>query len=135
VVVAGHGRRPHALKAKLIAKREFARVLEYVLDEALFTSPPIRTGAARRSSGRRRLLGIGSLMVQEEIGGAACRAHDVPIDLLEPILDDLLKLGPPSAPRRPWPAYATGGERARRGLRARRRRSRGTGRRAESAIS
>src|SRR5260221_8112445 len=39
VVVAGHGGRKHALKAKLIARREFAGYWEYVLDQALFTSP------------------------------------------------------------------------------------------------
>src|SRR5204862_166607 len=48
VVVAGHGGRNHALKAKLIAKREFAGYWEYVLDEALFTTPahPHWSGAA-----------------------------------------------------------------------------------------
>src|SRR5882672_5526943 len=47
-VVAGHGGREHALKAKLIAKREFAGYWEYVLDEALFTAPahPHWSGAA-----------------------------------------------------------------------------------------
>src|SRR5712675_3250655 len=39
VVLAGHGGRKHALKAKLIARREFAGYWEYVLDEALFTAP------------------------------------------------------------------------------------------------
>ena len=39
VIVIGHGGRAHSLKAKLIAKREFAGYWEYVLDEALFTSP------------------------------------------------------------------------------------------------
>src|SRR5258706_106536 len=48
VVVAGHGGRKHALKARLIAKREFAGYWEYVLDEALFTAPahPHWSGAA-----------------------------------------------------------------------------------------
>jgi S1-C subfamily serine protease len=110
VVVAGHGGRQHALKAKLIAKREFAGYWEYVLDEALFTSPahPHWSGAAL-IGGDGRLLGIGSLMVQEEIGGRNVQGNMmVPIDLLEPILDDLLKLGRAQRAARPWlGVYAT----------------------------
>src|SRR6266540_3828321 len=70
VVVAGHGGRKHALKARLIAKREFAGYWEYVLDEALFTAPahPHWSGAALVGA-EGRLLGIGSLMVKEELGG------------------------------------------------------------------
>src|SRR6266446_2322028 len=68
VVVAGHGGRKHALKAKLIARRPFARYWEYVLDKELFASVAYRdwSGAALISAGGR-LLGIGSLMVQEEL--------------------------------------------------------------------
>jgi S1-C subfamily serine protease len=48
VCVIGYGGRRHALKAKVFAKREFAGYWEYVLDEAFFTTPRIRSGAARR---------------------------------------------------------------------------------------
>src|SRR4051812_21311617 len=37
--VIGHGGRSHALKARLIAKQEFAGPWEYLLEEALFTAP------------------------------------------------------------------------------------------------
>jgi len=110
VVVAGHGGRRHALKAKLIAKREFAGYWEYVLDEALFTAPahPHWSGAAL-IGGEGRLLGIGSLMVQEELGGRTVQGNMlVPIDLLEPILEDMLKLGRAKRAARPWLGlYAT----------------------------
>jgi len=110
VVVAGHGGRKHALKAKLIAKREFAGYWEYVLDEALFTAPahPHWSGAAL-ISGEGRLLGIGSLLVQEELGGRNVQGNMmVPIDLLEPIFEDLLKLGHAKRAARPWLGlYAT----------------------------
>ena len=71
VIVIGHGGRAHALKAKVIAKREFAGYWEYVLDEALFTAPahPQWGGAALRRRTDGRLLGIGSLLVQEARGG------------------------------------------------------------------
>jgi S1-C subfamily serine protease len=80
------------------------------LDEALFTAPahPHWSGAAligRDGS----LLGIGSLMVQEELAGRTVQGNMVvPIDLLEPILDDMARLGRASRPSRPWLGlYAT----------------------------
>jgi len=110
VVVASHGGRKHALKATLIAKREFAGYWEYVLDEALFTAPahPHWSGAAL-IGGDGRLLGVGSLMVQEEQGGRTVQGNMiVPIDLLEPILEDMVKLGRARRPPRPWLGlYAT----------------------------
>ena len=110
VVVAGHGGRKHALRAKLIAKREFAGYWEYVLDEALFTAPahPHWSGAAL-ISGEGRLLGVGSLMVQEESAGRTVQGNMiVPIDLLEPILEDMLKHSRATRPARPWLGlYAT----------------------------
>ena len=110
VVVASHGGRKHALRATLIARREFAGYWEYVLDEALFTAPahPQWSGAAL-IGGDGRLLGVGSLMVQEELGGRTVQGNMiVPIDLLEPILEDMLKLGRAKRTPRPWLGlYAT----------------------------
>ena len=110
VVVAGHGGRPRALKATVFAKREFAGYWEYVLDEAIFTAPahPHWSGAALIDT-QGRLLGSGSLMVQEEMGGNTVQGNMiVPVDLLEPILDDLLKFGRAKRPPRPWLGlYAT----------------------------
>ena len=104
VIVVGHGGRTHALKASLFAKREFAGYWEYLLDEALFTSPahPQWGGAALIGS-EGRLLGIGSLFVQEAVSGSTVQGNMfVPIDLLEPILDDLLKFGRSARAARPW---------------------------------
>ena len=104
VIVIGHGGRAHALKAKVIAKREFAGYWEYVLDEALFTAPahPEWAGAAVVGEDGR-LLGIGSLLVQETVDGETVQGNMmVPIDPLAPILGDLLALGRASRPPRPW---------------------------------
>ena len=104
VVVIGCGGRVHALKAHLVAKREFAGYWEYVLDEALFTAPPHpQWGGAALVSGTGELLGIGSLLVQEVFDGEPTQGNMfVPIDLLDPILDDMLKFGAPARPPRPW---------------------------------
>jgi S1-C subfamily serine protease len=110
VIVAGHGGRKHALKTRVIAKREFAGYWEYVLDEAVFTAPahPHWSGAAL-IGGDGRLLGIGSLLVQEEFGGRTVQGNMfVPIDPLEPILGELVNLGCANRPPRPWLGlYAT----------------------------
>ena len=104
VIVIGHGGRSHALSAKIIAKREFAGYWEYVLDEALFTAPahPEWAGAALVGEDGK-LLGIGSLLVQESVEGETVQGNMiVPIDPLAPILDDMLTLGRANRPPRAW---------------------------------
>ena len=110
VIVIGHGGRAHSLKAKIVAKREFAGYWEYVLDEALFTSPAHpQWGGAALVGEDGRLLGIGSLLVQESVGGKTVDGNMfVPTDLLAPILDELLTLGRAARPPRAWLGiYAT----------------------------
>jgi len=104
VTVIGHGGRSHALRAKIIAKREFAGYWEYVLDEAVFTAPAHpQWGGAALVSEDGRLLGIGSLLVQEAQGGETVQGNMiVPIDPLEPILGDMLAMGRANRPARPW---------------------------------
>ena len=105
VIVAGQGGRRHALKARVIAKREFAGYWEYVLDEALFTAPAHPSwGGAALIGPDGALLGIGSLLVQEARAGGPPRDCNmfVPIDLLDAIRDDLLKFGKAGGPPRPW---------------------------------
>ena len=104
VIVIGHGGRSHSLKARIVAKREFAGYWEYLLDEALFTAPPHpQWGGAALVAADGALLGIGSLLVQEMQDDETVAGNMfVPIDLLEPILEDLLRFGRPSRPPRPW---------------------------------
>jgi len=104
VLVAGHGGRSHTVKAKVIERREFAGSWEYVLDEAIFTSPAHpQWGGAALIGEDGKLIGIGSLLVQEAVRGKAVQGNMiVPIDLLEPVLDDLLTLGRARGPARPW---------------------------------
>jgi S1-C subfamily serine protease len=103
-IVIAHGGRSHALKARIISKREFAGYWEYVLDEALFTSPPHpEWGGAALVGANGELLGIGSLLVQQALDGEPVQGNMfVPVDLLAPILDDMLKFAGPVRPPRPW---------------------------------
>lgn len=104
VFVLGHGGRSHALKAKLFAKREFAGYWEYLIEDALFTVPahPQWGGAALLDTGGR-LVGIGSLLVEESLGEESEQGNMfVPVDLIEPILADLLAHGRAAREPRPW---------------------------------
>lgn len=104
VIVVGHGGRAHAAKATVFAKREFAGYWEYLLDEALFATPPHPewSGAALLDE-RGRLVGVGSLLLQEKSGDGTIDGNMyVPVDLLEPILDDMLRTGRSARPPRPW---------------------------------
>ena len=104
VVAGGHGRRD-ALSARLVAKRPFAGYWEYYLDSALFSAPahPRWGGAACIGPGGQ-LLGIGSLLVQEVVSEGQSLVGNiiVPVELLPPILDDLLRFGKVDRPPRPW---------------------------------
>jgi S1-C subfamily serine protease len=104
VVLAGHGGRAHALKATVFAKREFGGYWEYVLDEALFTAPAHpQWGGSALIGADGRLAALGSLLVQEKIDAGTIQGNMlVPIDLLEPILDDMVKTGRTNRPPRPW---------------------------------
>ncbi len=109
VVVAGEGGRAHALIAQIVSKREFAGYWEYLLDEAIFTAPPHPSwGGAALIAGDGALCGIGSLLVQEAEGPGRVPGQTqdgnmfVPIDLLPPILDDLVRFGKVNRPPRPW---------------------------------
>jgi serine protease Do len=105
VVVASAGGANMVAPAYLVAKREFAGNWEYMLDEALFTSPPhpAWSGAALISRDGK-LVGVGSLIVGDALGGTEKTPGNmfVPIDRLAPILGDLLADGRVSGPGRPW---------------------------------
>jgi S1-C subfamily serine protease len=104
LLVVGHGGERHSLEAQLIARREFAGYWEYLLDEALFTAPPHpQWGGTALVGTDGLLLGVGSLFVQESLAQESFDANMfVPIDLLEPILEDMIDLGRPRRSPRPW---------------------------------
>src|SRR6195256_625509 len=110
VVVGGAGGRHHSVAARLAARQEFAGYWEYVLDEAIFTAPAHPNWGGTAVIGPQGdLLGIGSLhLEQPREQGSEHLNMVVPIDLLKPILEDLLTLGMRIRPPRPWLGlYAT----------------------------
>jgi S1-C subfamily serine protease len=105
VVVTGAGGLDHCLAARVVAKQEFAGYWEYLLDEALFTSPAHpHWGGTAVLAHDGTLVGLGSLQVQHTTrrGQVESINMSVPIDLLTPIMTDLLTLGRANRPMRPW---------------------------------
>src|ERR1017187_4745041 len=104
VLVVGQGGERHSLEAQLIARREFAGYWEYLLDEALFTAPPHpQWGGTALVGTDGLLLGIGSLFVEESMAQERFDANMfVPIDLLGPVLEEMIEIGHPRRQPRPW---------------------------------
>ena len=105
VLVAGYGGEESAMGARVIARKELTASWEYFLEKAIFTAPPYPNYGGAALIGRDgRLLGIGSLLTQvsvEGVGAIPCNMF-VPIDLLTPILSNLVATGRSSRPPRPW---------------------------------
>jgi S1-C subfamily serine protease len=94
----------NSVRASIVAKQEFAGYWEYLLDEAIFIAPAHPSwGGAGMLSPEGQLLGIGSLRLQMVQNGEVADINMVvPIDLLPPILDDLVTRGSVDRPPRPW---------------------------------
>ena len=105
VIFAAAGGRRQCVAGRVAGRQEFAGYWEYLLDDAIFTTPshPFWGGAALIGKDGK-LLGIGSLVLQQ--GGEGGKRQDmnmaVPVQLLLPILDDLLAYGRVNRPPRPW---------------------------------
>ena len=104
-LVAGHGGADSVQGVGVISRKEFAGYWEYLLDDAIFTTPAYaKFGGAALIGRDGRLLGIGSLFTQVVVPGFGSISSNVfvPIDLLIPILDDLITTGRSRKAPRPW---------------------------------
>lgn len=105
VLALGHtGPRPMTPQ-KVVDRRPFAGYWEYLLENAIFTSPPHPGfGGAPLIGIGGELIGIGSLFVGDAVPGASPIPGNmfVPIDLLKPILAGLLTDGRRAGPAKPW---------------------------------
>ena len=111
VVMAGGGGRKRSVAAHVVARQQFAGYWEYLVDGAIFTGPahPNWGGAAVIDSGGR-IVGLGSLQIEQSKGkgGTENVNMSVPINLFKAVMNDMLSMGQPNAPPRPWlGVYAT----------------------------
>ena len=109
VLTLGHG---EGLPTELlvVSRKPFAGSWEYVLDSGIFTYPPVNnwSGAALVDQGGK-LVGIGSLLVNDAASdrpGIPGNLY-VPVNLLKPILKDLLDTGRRAGPAQPWMGVST----------------------------
>jgi S1-C subfamily serine protease len=105
ILIAGFGGSEAVLGSRIVSRKEFAGYWEYLLEDAIYTSPPYPNFGGAALIGRDgKLLGIGSIFTQLNITGMGvipCNMS-VPVDLLKPILADLIKTGRSSEPPHPW---------------------------------
>src|SRR5262245_4404134 len=105
VLAASFGGRAGIAPAYIMSLREFAASWEYLIPGAIFTAPAHSewSGAALVSRDGK-LVGVGSLVVGDVTGRGKNLPGNmyVPIDLLPPIMADLLSNGRPSGPGPPW---------------------------------
>ncbi len=105
VLILGHGGPQAALGAFVVVRDTFAGYWEYLLEKAIFTAPPHPEWAGAALVGPKgRLLGIGSLFIEDTAPDGRTLPGNmfVPINLLKPILGDLLDSGRASGEPRPW---------------------------------
>jgi serine protease Do len=105
VLIVNHGGRDDATLAYVVSRRPFTGNWEYLLDNAIFTSPPTLNWSGAALIGRDgSLLGIGSLILREATETEPHLPGNmfVPVDLLKPIMGDLVKTGHRAGPARPW---------------------------------
>jgi S1-C subfamily serine protease len=105
LLVASGGIEGTASVATVVSRRPFAGYWEYLIDGAIFTSPPRldHSGAALINK-EGELVGIGSLLVMDAMtpGERLPGNMFVPIDLLTPILAEMIGTGRQKAGSRPW---------------------------------
>jgi len=104
--VAGYGGEATAYHVLVASRREFAGFWEYLLENAIFTTPPYPMFAgAPLLSPKGELLGIGSLVVPDALGSGHHNIPGnlfVPINRLKPILAGLLQKGRSDGQPKPW---------------------------------
>lgn len=109
VMVLPHGGRSAASIGYVVSKRKFTASWEYLLESALFVSPPTMQWAGAALVNREgKLVGVGSLLLRAVDGNPQVPGNMfVPVDVLKPILKDLITSGRRAEPARPWLGLGT----------------------------
>ncbi|HXN14881.1 MAG TPA: S1C family serine protease [Usitatibacter sp.] len=104
MIVTGGGEQTISI-ATVVSRRRYAGYWEYLIDGAIFTSPPRldHSGAALINKDGE-LVGIGSLFVMDALtpGERLPGNMFVPVDLLKPVLDEMIRTGAQRGSIRPW---------------------------------
>ena len=116
ILAASRGGDRPVIITEVVSRRVFTGGWEYLLENAIFTSPPHRFHSGAALVGEDgRLLGVGSLFVGNAAGSNVMSPGNmfVPVDALKPALADLLQTGRRSGKKRPWLGANTSEQRGR----------------------
>src|SRR5688500_14031826 len=105
LLVAAGGDEDNLTVATVVSKRQFAGYWEYLIENAIFTTPPRADfGGAALINKEGELVGIGSLFVMDAMtpGERLPGNMFVPIDLLKPVLAEMIATGRQKGGARPW---------------------------------
>jgi S1-C subfamily serine protease len=105
ILMVGFGGPEEVLGSRVVSRKAFAGYWEYLLENAIYTSPPYANyGGAALIDNKGELLGIGSIFTRLSVPGLGIMPCNmsVPIDLLKPILADLIDKGRSAKPPKPW---------------------------------
>ena len=109
VLTLGHGE-PEATEIFVLSRKPFAAGWEYLIERPIYTFPPVNnwSGAALITADGT-LVGVGSLIVNDASPSQKGVPGNlfVPVNLLKPIMADLLANGRRSAGVQPWLGMTT----------------------------
>ena len=91
-------------QVQVVSRGEFVGSWEYLLDSAVYVAPPFHDFGGAPLIREGWLVGVGSVVTAFEVPGAGRLPANmfVPIDLLKPILDALVRSGSSGLPAHPW---------------------------------
>jgi len=110
MLIAGFRGKAGAWPVTVADVRDFSGYWEYLLEDALFTMPPVSEWQGTALFGPDwRLAGVGSLVVSDARRRPTRSPGNmfVPVDALKAALGDMLALGRSRASERPWPGVFT----------------------------
>ena len=109
VLTLGHGE-PEATELLVVSRKVFTGGWEYLIERPIYTFPPVNnwSGAALISD-EGKLIGVGSLIVDDAASAQRSVPGNlwVPVNLLKPIMAELLAKGRRSDDIHPWLGITT----------------------------
>jgi S1-C subfamily serine protease len=110
VLTLGQGE-PEATEIFVLSRKPFAAGWEYLIESPIYTFPPVNnwSGAALISAEDGRLIAVGSLIVNDAASAQPGVPGNlwVPVNLLKPIMADLLANGRRGVGANPWLGMTT----------------------------
>lgn len=109
VLTLGQGE-PEATEIVVLSRKPFAAGWEYLIERPIFTFPPVNNWSGAALIGQDgALIGVGSLIVNDAASGQQGVPGNlwVPVNLVKPIMADLVSKGRRGANAQPWLGITT----------------------------